>query len=828
MATFRCKPFAGGHMPPPNAGTAIAGPSDWSVVDEGSVNGDILRLDVTAPPQSPLGYKIAYYELALSERDGATTIRRVLGGPALDYVRRFRTDSSVTPQRVQLRTVWQRLNQISWSSTSNPTYTPAVGDTVVQPTNGASATVLTVSGINAGSDYLTLENISGSFADETETLVAGNSGNQGSAIHCTHIDANRETLVSEWSLPRDILPQPGTPQVQITASKTTCLQGEAVILKAFPFGFEAERPTHDLRFRFFVSAAGEQGTYAALPDYFESCFGAGTNNRAEGYTQVWAFAPRTTGTVTVYCEAIDSAGNTATGSIDLTVIPPVSDFADADIYAASAALTPVPGAAGANVYTTLAELEAALPQGGEGLVLLDTNDLHGEGVFTDLFLQDYLTERCVFMPYNATGVGPSAGVRATMNRALTSRAASSATFGLNLIGPYKPADPFSITDFPPHGFNMDLVGYNSIAECDIIGWRENAKLPLPGRKAAYCDVYSTDYHNFGWFGSDVGEHALAGCYTFTNPLSWRSIGKDPASDNATDGFFVDHGPYRSSRPDGARGFSKCVFFSCCSWGGIGYPQNAIRLFGNGNSPKPEVTYGSEVLTEGGIISINSTTRGGGDTTGHPQDVVWEKFFHITSMQPASAMSIGLGGVTVRNGVLATSSNAFEVNEGGVRNHFGFSNESPVPGQNDNENNPVRISFVSVVDLRVDSGQNTQELVLSTNDPTFPMKNVSIENMLTYAPNFTLSDRAAEPLNDTPRWTPLYAGQYFWNAATPTVAAQTPDTSWATPPEVTASFEPRPGSSAYRTASGVIPYDDIRSRVRPVGTVSKGAYDPDAA
>ncbi|WP_300064241.1 hypothetical protein [uncultured Roseobacter sp.] len=828
MALFRCKSFPVGHMPPPNADTAIEGPRDWSITDEGSAAGDILRVDIDGPAQDIPGYKITNYEVALSQRNGATTIRRVLGGPALNFRRRFRTDTAGAPQRVQLRTCWQRQNQISWNSRSSPFYRPVPGDTVIQSATGATATVQAISnGAAAGNFFVVLQDVVGTFRDETDVAIAGNPGIQGSAMHCTHLDEAREMLVSEWSLPRDITPLIGMPSVQIIAAKTTCLQGEAITFEAVPEGFESERPTHDLHFRFFVSKSGEQGVYAALPTAFESCFGPGSNNRAEGYAQVWAFAPRTTGIVTVSCEVRDRAGNSATGTVDLEVLSPVAGFATSDIYAASAALRSVPGAPDARVFATLAELEAALPDGGEGLILLDTAEVHSPDAFSNLFLQDRLSQRCAIMPYNANGVGPSAGARARMDRALISRATECCIFGIDLVGPYDPTDPFSISDYPQNGLNTDLVGYMAVAECNLTGWRESAKLPFTGNEAAFVDLYITDYQNFGFFGGDVGKHALAGCFTFTNPRSWRAPGKSSASDNATVGFFVDHGPYRSSRPDGARGFSKCVFFSCCTWGGTGAPQSPVRLYGNASTPKPEITYGAEVLTEGGAMSINSTTRGGGDTTGHPQDFVWDKFYHLTSMQPNRAFTLGLGGTTVRNGVVATSSQPYEVNGSGIRSHFHLTNESPVPGQNDNENNPISISFVTVADLRVDSGQNTQQLILSANNPDFPMKNVMIENALTFAPNFTQSDTGAEPVDRTARWTPLYAGRYWWNANTPTVVEQTPDLSWATPPEATASYEPGPGSEAYGTAAGAVPYDDIRSRVRPSQGASRGAYDPNA-
>ena len=88
--------------------------------------------------------------------------------------------------------------------------------------------------------------ISGTFIDQDTITVNGNPGTQQSEVHCTHLDAQRVTLRSEWSQPKDIAPTTGTPVVTITGSKTTCLQGEAVVLEALATGFQCLRPVHDL------------------------------------------------------------------------------------------------------------------------------------------------------------------------------------------------------------------------------------------------------------------------------------------------------------------------------------------------------------------------------------------------------------------------------------------------------------------------------------------------------------------------------------------------------------------------------------------------------
>ena len=904
MARFNCRPLSTGHVSPGHAGTAVGGPVDWSISDERSVDGNILQISIDSLPPLPAGYRIAYFELALANRNGDLSIHHLERGPATGFTRRVQIDTPQNRQRAQLRAVLHQRNQLNVDL--NISYTPQVGNDISSPATGAtafvaavidngdgtydleltartgefpadglialrgdrsglqvgdlngntmrvsmahnstpqpgqsfvqwvdgeqvSATVLAREVVSFGREQVTLEgDETYLFLDETPCLLDGVPCTTASDAHCTHFDDHRVTLRSEWSQPQDVTPVSDTPVVTITATKSTCLQGQAVVLEAFTQGFQCTRPAHDLHYRFHVDKAQEQGTYAALPSWFDACFGQGSNNRAESYSPVWSFAPLSAGTVTVVCDVRDNAGNVATGTLELTVLPAVSDFADVDIYAASAALRPVPGAPAANIFTTLEELENALPFSGEALVLLDTDDLHGAGIFTALQLDDFATARLVIMPYNGAGVGPDAGARARMNRSLESETDDGCIFGLDMIGPFDPTDPFSISSYPTHGLNTAVCKHFSATECNLTGWRETAKLPNAECEAAFVDLYITDYQNFGFFNGDVGKHAISGCYTFTNPLSWRARGKSTESDNPTVGYFVDHGPYRSSRPTAPRGLCKSVFFSCCSWGGTGYPQTPVRWFGNANTDRPELCYNSELITEGSGLTIGSTTEGSGNTTAHPQNFVVNKIYHLTSMQPTAALSIGLGGVTVRNGVLATSSIQHEVNGSGVREHISTSNQNQVPGQNDNENNPIIVEFVTIADLRNDAGQNIQELVVHGNSSAVPMKNVNIrdtDSFLNFAPNFTVSRLDAEPLDTSARWTPLYAGQYFWNAEAPTVAAQLPDTSFATPPETTASYQPAPGSSAYQSAVGSVPYDDIQSQARPQdGTASKGAQNP---
>ncbi|MEL6957312.1 MAG: hypothetical protein AAGL89_00005 [Pseudomonadota bacterium] len=198
MPQFRCMPLAGGHVPPQFSGSALGGPRHWDISDEGAVSGNILRLDVSGLPVSPDGFKLTHFEIALSQRGGTTTVRRVLGGPATNYSRRFKIDLPESPQRAQIRAVWQRLNQLTWRSKTDPKYVPQIGDPIIQSATGASGTVRGAVSLGGGSYYLIVDDMIGSFEDETETFVAGNTGNQGSALHCTHVDEFREPLVSEY------------------------------------------------------------------------------------------------------------------------------------------------------------------------------------------------------------------------------------------------------------------------------------------------------------------------------------------------------------------------------------------------------------------------------------------------------------------------------------------------------------------------------------------------------------------------------------------------------------------------------------------------------
>ena len=198
MARFSCTSLPSGHVPPSPSGAAFGGPTDWIVTDDQSSDGDILCIDVPTPPDPVPGYKITNFEVAVSERNGSTAVSRVLGGPAVAYARRIQVATHATANRVQIRTVQQKLNQLSWFSDS-PNYAPQVGDVILQASSGASTVVLAAPNTGASRTYyLVMGSISGTFIDQDTIMVNGNPGTQQSEVHCTHLDAQRVTLRSEW------------------------------------------------------------------------------------------------------------------------------------------------------------------------------------------------------------------------------------------------------------------------------------------------------------------------------------------------------------------------------------------------------------------------------------------------------------------------------------------------------------------------------------------------------------------------------------------------------------------------------------------------------
>ena len=209
------------------------------------------------------------------------------------------------------------------------------------------------------------------------------------------------------------------------------------------------------------------------------------------------------------------------------------------------------------------------------------------------------------MSYSDAGTGVAAGARAHIDYCFRSNSRTAVLQGCDIIGPYDPTDPNSITSRPQEAWHVeDVTEHASVDSCKLNGWNKSIVPSLTGTFMGMTNIEMTDYLDFGIHGGDLGTHALSGCYGWHNPEGWHyNDAKQDAAPPLGEGFFVDHPSYRASRPRGDRGMSKCVFFAAQSWGGPVISQPAIRSFGNADTGHPYLYHLTECIFEARALSL---------------------------------------------------------------------------------------------------------------------------------------------------------------------------------------------------------------------------------
>lgn len=872
MGQIRTMPLANAFSGVTSSGDGVRHPAahNWSAADAACVAGDRVTIDLLELQAPEPGYQIEYYEAAIEQRGAATRVEKVLYGPAVSHNRYFTVTTAATLQRVRVRVVQKLRNQFRYStSVDNGWDEPEVGDTISQASTGASADIQTIRANN----YAILENISGTFAESnTEFTFGGLTGYQLSPLHVPHTPADQVKKTSDWSAPVDVLPSAGSASVSITASKSRVIQGEGILLKAVPTGFDADKPLHDLHYHWTVAKAGEQGSFAALQDSysrFEDEFGAGQNNRCEGFSCIWGFTPHTTGTVTISVTVRDRSGNVASNTFDLTVDDIIGDtapavgFAEADVYALTVDNTDVPGAAGATKYTTIESLVSAIPSTGEALIVIDTTSAHNAAAVNSSFaFLSKVPDRLAIMAYNGTGIGPAANASAEIDFAFKINQLNSILSFVNSTGPFDATNPNSHDPGPSSAgepqeawSTIESVAnaHTSVDRCRLNGWKKGVEPVESGGTTVMTDLYMINFHDFGVHGGESADHVLCGVVALTDPLAWfYNDGKNDRSPPDGEGFFVDHPGYRVSRPTGDRGFNKCFFFCSVGWGKPPGSQMAVRMWGGAGGRYGDPldftnytiydTHLTECYFEAETALNFYTSASGGDLNfDAPQNVVVDKFVCHVAQQQRQAIGFGVGPLTFRNGRIVfpdakgradTSASAVFVTGNGGSNTPQF----------DVLNQPFVIENITAAFLQTDAQiEVSKEPVFFSPGTNIVYTDVTQRNILTYIPELAAATAAQSTdletgsgLDATPRYTPLYEAYCPWNDTLGSGPgdrlaenlAQSIDTSWALSNTVSATFEPQTGSGAIGPGEANQPYDDIMSRVRTTSTTRTiGAYDP---
>ena len=255
-------------------------------------------------------------------------------------------------------------------------------------------------------------------------------------------------------------------------------------------------------------------------------------------------------------------------------------------------------------------------------------------------------------------------------------------------------------------------------------------------------------------------------------------------------------------------------------------QNIIR--DHRNDPRTRAFF-TRIMGEGGWqgYACGPNTLGA-KAPYKPNNMVLEKFYFLSSARTIQIVGVGCGAATVRNGIL----HRINVGTGadGPGRGISFGTES-IHNTEQNKIEPVRIYNITIVNelddvqqARSNFGDTKYEFVRDQGS----FQDVRIENIIIHRPNFTGGYVGDGPLDDTRlALVPRYLGYRWKNHISSNLDEKLMmDTSFATPPNPWSLWRPLPGSPAIGSATGLVAYDDMLGKIRPVNA-SRGAIEPAA-
>jgi hypothetical protein len=389
-----------------------------------------------------------------------------------------------------------------------------------------------------------------------------------------------------------------------------------------------------------------------------------------------------------------------------------------------------------------------------------------------------------------------------------------AIWGLCFEGGYDSADPYSTTALPGRAINLRLSRFYTVWDCHLEGYNT----PLSGAPglsdAVIGNTTITSWHNYGFYGANGMSHVgFCGCAIRQKLGTVIERGKHEKAPP----FYADHGPWRCSRNAGPVSFNLFDVRSLNSW--MGDIQPCIRLGGVGKGDAPFASHNNfdRIRAENGNC-IGSGTYGG--FTAYPKRAVYDKIYQVRAHDggDGTAMSIGCGGMTIRNVVTVLADQPALA--GRISKFVGRVDADRADPSNAKA--PVRLYNCSFVDLRSPQNDSSKPpgFVIADSEsfaePPVPIQ-FRFENNLVYIPNRPDGDRSAEPLDLTVLWTVSYDGRRFGTTPFDALYAMKPDTA--------ARYAPLPGSADYQSAKGdLVAVDDFYGRIRGP-KASQGAMEP---
>ncbi|MEO0812163.1 MAG: PKD domain-containing protein, partial [Myxococcota bacterium] len=567
------------------------------------------------------------------------------------------------------------------------------------------------------------------------------------------------------------------PALEISSRRTEGVAPAGMIFTVESRGFAAARSFHDVHYTWTFDDPGEHtqlsSDYPWAPDA----------NLAYGPVASHTFTKP--GTYAVRVVATDGVIR-AVREVDVTVLDPDVVFAGSDTVAISQNGDFTGAPAGATEVTSV---PAALAAAGSNVrILFRAGEVFEQG------LGKINAER---LSVGAFGLGdpPVLHDQIVDNEDVTGE---SSVWGLFVQGDYDASDPFNSPSRGPGGVRVANKNHTTVHDCRFDGivtaFRNGETENL-----VVSNVRAENWSDYGMLLGDGGWVSFHGVAFRQHPRAINGQGKG----NIT----ADHGPIRISRPTGPVSFHLIDFFSNVSWFNNSSVQNVIRWNTGGLEQAQDLVL-DRARTEGGSV-FGGQNNGG---LAHRMRVVVDKFHHISSYSPASLLTLGHPGSTVRNAIVVIPDVA-PLSSTGTRYAFSFEAGSASPAEGVY---PKELYSCTIVDLRSPSNA-TNGSGSSTRDFQ-PYNGGSGQNCVTYAPRIGGGTTSDGPLDLSPRWTPRNPGRSVENEPF--------DPSYATPSESAAIFQPEGESPAIESALRTlnVAYDDFFGRRRGAKP-SRGAVEP---
>ncbi len=643
---------------------------------------------------------------------------------------------------------------------------------------------------------------------------------------------------------------PITASVSAIRTSGTAPMGNIFYVEANSPAARVDSPYHDIE---SVWSFDDPGTFGALGN--SPLWGADRNT---------AYGPRAThvhsrpDTYAVTCTAHDGENPARSEVIDISVNDPNAVFAGADTAVVSQASDFAGAPLGAAQFTSVAAARTHLSgrqnarlllRAGESFGGIDISETGGSGRRYYVGRFGTGARPVINLTTSGDGVGFSTG------------GANSTSFeelivnGLDIRGTYdaSAASPINTSAVGINFSNASRLAHKTVWDCRIEGVDRGVlvfgptQFTTPARNFYMGDTYITNWLDYAVFCDDAGDFGLSGCRAQQAPEARNAPSKNSSP------YHPDHGPFRISRAWGTTVFSNCDFASFNDWSSN---EGSSPNFNRSNSFQPIIRWNTgnggadpELVVdrfrgEGGPfrlfngVSIDGSS--GGPSTRNPAWVVADRVHHVMPDHPPNSPNLPLGGTTVRNAT-------FVVPDTPAGWSTGFSRfldpGGTGPAGAGNADRRVECYSSAFIDLRRDayaaarpdvsfySGSNVNRPFDAGDLAGFTDQYIG--SNLHYAPNMVdggPSD-AANNLDETSRYTPLYSGERWKDEAV--------DTSRAYPDNrVTASFKPLTGSNVIGAATGKVSILDMDGNLRsevlagllaanPAArtTASVGPYEP---